>query len=153
MLFVFIEDKVCIPLLSCGHLVIFHLVLFSLIHLYVGLFAFSCYFLRVFGLPDGSMVKNQLSMQETRVRSLGQEEPLEKEMATYSSILSWRISMNRKAWQAIVHEVAKSRTRLNDSHTRVLYDVDMNYLFDMCSTNNLFHSGLTFLFLPLTVFW
>ena len=86
-------------------------------------------------------------MQGTRVRSLGQEEPLEKEMATYSSILSWRISMNRKAWQAIVHGAAKSRTRLNDSHTRVLYDMDMNYLFDICSTNNLFHSGLTFLFL------
>ena len=37
------------------------------------------------------MVKNLLAMQKTRVRSLGQEDPLEKEMATHSSILAWRI--------------------------------------------------------------
>ena len=37
------------------------------------------------------MVKNLPAKQETRVRSLGQEDPLEKEMATHSSILAWRI--------------------------------------------------------------
>ena len=37
------------------------------------------------------MVKNPPAMQETRVRSLGQEDPLEKGMATNSSILAWRI--------------------------------------------------------------
>ena len=37
------------------------------------------------------MVKNLPAMQETQVRSLGQEDPLEKEMATYSSILAWEI--------------------------------------------------------------
>ena len=37
------------------------------------------------------MVKNLPAMQETWVRSLGQEDPLEKEMATHSSILAWRI--------------------------------------------------------------
>ena len=37
------------------------------------------------------MVKNLPAMQETWVRSLGEEDPLEKEMATYSSILAWRI--------------------------------------------------------------
>ena len=36
-------------------------------------------------------VKRLLAMQETRVQSLGQEDPLEKEMATHSSILAWRI--------------------------------------------------------------
>ena len=36
------------------------------------------------------MVKNRLAMQETRVRSLGQEDPLEEGMATHSSILAWR---------------------------------------------------------------
>ena len=36
------------------------------------------------------MVKHLPAMQETRVRSLGQEDPLEKEMATHSSILAWR---------------------------------------------------------------
>ena len=37
------------------------------------------------------MVKNLLAMQETRVKSLGQEDPLEKGMATHSRILAWRI--------------------------------------------------------------
>ena len=53
-------------------------------------------------------------MQETQVQSLGQEEVLEKEMATHSSILSWRIPMDRGAWQATVHGVAKSRTQLSN---------------------------------------
>ena len=37
------------------------------------------------------MIKNLPALQETRVQSVGQEEPLEKEMATYSIILAWRI--------------------------------------------------------------
>ena len=37
------------------------------------------------------MVKNPPAIQETKVRSLGWEDPLEKEMATHSSILAWRI--------------------------------------------------------------
>ena len=37
------------------------------------------------------MVKNLPAMQETWVRSLGHEDPLDKEMATYSSILAWKI--------------------------------------------------------------
>ena len=36
-------------------------------------------------------VKHLLAMRETRVRSLGQEDPLEKEMATHSSTLAWKI--------------------------------------------------------------
>ena len=36
-------------------------------------------------------VKNLLAMQETQVQFLGQEDPMEKEMATHSSILAWRI--------------------------------------------------------------
>ena len=43
------------------------------------------------GCPQGSVVKNSLVMQETRVRSLGQEDPLKKEMAIQSSILAWEI--------------------------------------------------------------
>ena len=42
-------------------------------------------------------------MQETQVQSLGQEDPLEKGMATDSSILAWRIPMDRGAWWATVH--------------------------------------------------
>ena len=43
------------------------------------------------GFPSSSVVKNLPAMQETRVRSLGWKDPLEKEMATHSSILAWRI--------------------------------------------------------------
>ena len=43
------------------------------------------------GFLSGSVVKNLPEMQETRVRSLGWEDPLEKEMATHSSILAWKI--------------------------------------------------------------
>ena len=43
------------------------------------------------GFPGGSVVKNLPIMQETGVQSLGQEDPLEKEMATHSSILAWEI--------------------------------------------------------------
>ena len=53
------------------------------------------------------MVKNPPAVWETWIRSLGGEDPLEEGMATYSSILAWRIPMNRGAWQAIVHEIAE----------------------------------------------
>ena len=43
------------------------------------------------------MVKNPPAVGETSVRSLGWEDPLEKEMATHSSILAWRIPMDRGA--------------------------------------------------------
>ena len=45
----------------------------------------------VVGFPGGSVVKNLPAMQETWVRSLGQEDPLEKGMATHFSIPAWRI--------------------------------------------------------------
>ena len=56
------------------------------------------------------MVKNPLVMQETWVLSLGWEDALEKDMTTHSSILAWRISMDRRAWLATVHGVAKGWT-------------------------------------------
>ena len=43
------------------------------------------------GFSGGSAVKNPPALQETQVRSLGQGDPLEKEMATHSSILAWEI--------------------------------------------------------------
>ena len=46
------------------------------------------------GFPGGSLVKNLPAMQETPDRSLGQEEPLEKGMATHSSIFVWEIPWN-----------------------------------------------------------
>ena len=49
-------------------------------------------------------------MWDTWVLSLGSEDPLEEGMATHSSILAWRILMDRGAWQATVHGVTKSWT-------------------------------------------
>jgi len=43
------------------------------------------------GFPGGSVAKNSLAKQEMWAQSLGQEDPLEKEMATHSSILAWKI--------------------------------------------------------------
>ena len=60
------------------------------------------------------MVKKLPAMWETWFRSLGWRDPLEKGMATYSSILAWRIPMDRGGWRATVHAVAKSRARLSD---------------------------------------
>ena len=58
-------------------------------------------------------VKNQPAMWETWVLSLGWEDPLEEVMTTHSSILAWRIPMEKGAWQATVHGIPKSRTRLS----------------------------------------
>ena len=59
------------------------------------------------GFPGGSVVKNLPAMQEMWVRSLGQEDPVEKEMTAHSSILGWGNPIDRGAWRATVHEVAK----------------------------------------------
>ena len=56
-------------------------------------------------------------MLETRVQSLGQEDPLEKETATHSSILPWKSPGTLGAWQLIVYEAVKSQTRLSDYTT------------------------------------
>ena len=55
-------------------------------------------------------VKNLPAMGESWVRSLGREDPLEDDMAAHSSILSWRIPMDRGAEWATVHRVTKNRT-------------------------------------------
>ena len=58
--------------------------------------------------------KNLPAMWETWVRPLGLEDPLEEGMATHSSILVWRIPMNRGPWRVTVHGVSKSWTWLSD---------------------------------------
>ena len=65
---------------------------------------------RLQGFPRGSGGKNPPVMQETQVPSLDQENPLEKEMVTHSSILAWEIP----ALRATVHRVAKSWTPLSN---------------------------------------
>ena len=58
--------------------------------------------------------KNLPAMQETWVPSLSWEDPLEEGMTTHASILAWRIPLDRGAWQAAVHGVTKSQTRLSN---------------------------------------
>ena len=60
------------------------------------------------------MVKNLPEMWKTWLPFLGWEDPLGEGMATHSSILAWRIPMDRGAWWATVHGVAKSWTQLSD---------------------------------------
>ena len=60
------------------------------------------------------LVKNLLAVWETWVWSLGWEDPLEEGMATHSSILAWRIPMDRGVWWATVCGAAKSWTLLSD---------------------------------------
>ena len=60
------------------------------------------------------MVKNLPAMQETWVRSLGWEDPLEKGMATPFQYSCLENSRDRETWQAPVHGVAKSWTQLSN---------------------------------------
>ena len=62
-------------------------------------------------------VKSRPAMQETQVQSLGLEDPLEKGMATHSSILAQKIPWTEEpGGLRTVHWVAKSQTRLSDFH-------------------------------------
>ena len=72
----------------------------SFVHLYV------CVCVVRMDLPGGSVVKNPPAMQETQVASLGQEDPLQEEMATHSSILAWEIP-----WRSLAG--LKSQTQLS----------------------------------------
>ena len=49
-------------------------------------------------------------MQETRVQSLDQEDPLEKELETHSSVLAWKTPWTEEPWRATVYGVAESDT-------------------------------------------
>ena len=60
------------------------------------------------------MIKNLLAMQETKIHSMGWEDPLEKEMATHSSILAWRISWTEEPGRLQSMGVTKSQTQLSD---------------------------------------
>ena len=61
------------------------------------------------GFSDGSVVKNSPAIQETWIQFLGWEDPLEKEIATHSSILAWEIPWTEKPGGA-----RESQTRLSD---------------------------------------
>ena len=65
------------------------------------------------GFPGALVIKNpptNAGNVRDEVQSLGQEDTLEESMATYSSILAWRIPTDREAWWATVQSMAKSQT-------------------------------------------
>ena len=62
------------------------------------------------GFPCGSVVKDLPAVQETQVQSLGQEDQLEKKMATHSSILAWEIPWTEKPGRLQSMGVTKSWT-------------------------------------------
>ena len=82
-----------------------------------GLVPDGLYYIEVYSLYIlfTQMVKRLPAVQETRVQSLGQKDSLEKEMATHSSILAWRIPWTEEPG-GLVHGVAKSQTRLSNFH-------------------------------------
>ena len=63
---------------------------------------YSTVFIRITSSLVAQMLNNPPAMQDTWVQSLGWEDPLEEVMATHSSILAWRIPVNRRAWWATV---------------------------------------------------
>ena len=70
------------------------------------------------GFPGGSVVKISLAKQEAQVRSLGWEDPLEKEMMTYSSILAWEITWTEEpgGLQSMGLEESDRTWQLNNNH-------------------------------------
>ena len=72
---------------------------------------------RATGFLGGSVVKNLPVMKEMQVWSLGQEDPLEEEMATNSSILAWKIpwtedGLQSTGWQRVGHDLAQAQVEL-----------------------------------------
>ena len=71
--------------------------------------------------PGGSVVKDLPTMHETRVRSLGRENPLEKGMATHFSILAWRIPWTEEpgGLQSTGHKESDTTKRLTHTHAHL----------------------------------
>ena len=72
------------------------------------------------------MLFESLSVQETWVQSLGREDPLEKKVATHSSILAWRIPWTEEPGEQSLG--SQSWTRLSNLHT-MLFDIILSYIF------------------------
>ena len=66
------------------------------------------------GFPGGLVIKKPLPRQETWVWSLGQEDPLEQEMATHSSTLAWEIPWTEEAGGLLSSGLQKSQMQLSD---------------------------------------
>ena len=97
-------------------------------------------------------VKTLPAMQETQVQSLGWEDPLEKEMATHSTILVWKIPWNSGVWQAIVHGNPKESAmteRLTLSFSELVYsDVLITLVHKSdCSVYIYMHTHIPFIYI------
>ena len=68
----------------------------------------------VLGFPSGSVVKHPPAMRDSWVQSLGQEDPLEKEMAMHSSMLAWEIPWTEKPGRIQSMGPQKSQTQLSN---------------------------------------
>ena len=79
-------------------------------------------------------IKNPPAMQETWVRSLDQEDALQKEMATHSSILAWRIPWTEELGGLQSIESQKNRTRLSDEHWHDRADQGRGLLQELCGS-------------------
>ena len=74
--------------------------------------------MRVLALLVKNPPANASDMRDVGIRSQGWEDILEEDMVTHSSILAWRIPMDRGAWQATVHRAAKSQIQLRKLSTQ-----------------------------------
>ena len=77
---------------------------------------YICVYMYTWASLVAQMVKNPPAIWESWVWSLGWENPLEEGTAIHSSILAWRITMDRGAWWVTVHRVTKSQTQMTDFH-------------------------------------
>ena len=83
--------------------------LLIIIYILMILFPNKVTFQRLGGFPGGLDGKESAAVWETWVQSLRWEDTLQEAMTTHSSILAWRIPMDRGAWWATVHRVTQSQ--------------------------------------------
>ena len=81
------------------------------------------------GFPGGSVVKNPPAKQETQVRSLGQEDSLEKEMATHSSLLAWKMPWTEEPGRSQSMGIAKTRLAIQQQQIK---DREIIKLLNLC---------------------
>ena len=91
------------------------------------------------GFPSGSVIKNPCATQDTPVQSLGQEDPLEKEMATHSSILGWEIPRTEESGGLQSVGSQKSWTQLSNKTTMIYV-----YIYSLLFYSFLFFSIIAY---------
>ena len=97
---------------------------------YFSPFLFSTSLYSVWDSTVAQLGKNPPAMLEAWVWSLGQEDPLEEGMTTHSSILAWRIPIDRGAWRAAVHGVAE-RDMTKQLSTHIPYILLLHSFFSI----------------------